>query len=133
MVVNSGYVTVNELAKAAGCSTITIHKYIEISEKSKDHLPFPDIIVLYDGNLGRPAKAIRAEDALVFVKWYKKNGGKRGAYKKLAHEVQVQVVEPKKDRTLMLLRIKQMCEDITRIGMEITGLLKDLEDIESEL
>lgn len=133
MVVNSDYVTVSELAKTAGCSTITVYNYIKISEKSEDHLPFPDIIVLYDGNLGQPAKAIRTEDALRFVEWYKKNGGKRGAYKKLIPEVQVQVAEPKKDRTLVLLRIKQMREDITRIGMEMMGLLKDLEDIESEL
>lgn len=130
---NSDYVPVREVAKAAGCSITTIHSYIKVSEKSETHLPFPDVIILHDGFSGHPTQAIRAEDALAFVDWYKKSGGKRGSIKALQKVKPIEDVKQKDDRVKLLLRIDRMRKDITRIGMEMMGLLHDLEEIENGL
>lgn len=130
---DSNYVPVLEVAKAANCSITTIHSYIEVSEKSVTHLPFPDVITLYDGFSGHPTKAIRTEDALVFIEWYKEYGGKRGSKKALAYIKPVEDVKQKDDRVKLLLRIDRMRKDITRIGTEMMGLLHDLEEIENGL
>lgn len=130
---NVNYVPVKEIAKAASCSITTIHNYIEISEKNESRLPFPDVIVLHDGFSGHPTKAIRTEDALRFVEWYKEHGGKRGSKKALQIEKPVEDVKQKDDRVKLLLKIDRMRKDITRIGMEMMGLLHDLEEIENRL
>lgn len=130
---NSEYVPVREVAKAADCTISTIHNYIKVSEESETRLPFPDVIVLHDGFSGHPTQAIRTEDALRFVEWYKEHGGKRGSMKALQYMKPVEDAKQKDDRVKLLLRIDRMRKDITRIGVEMMGLLRDLEEIENGL
>lgn len=130
---DSNYVPVKEVAKAASCTITTIHGYIKVSEESETHLPFPDVIVLHDGFSGHPTQAIRTEDALRFVEWYKEHGGKRGSKKALQYMKPVEDAKQKDDRVMMLLKIDKMRKDITQIGMQMMGLLHDLEEIENRL
>lgn len=130
---DSNYVPVREVAKAAECTITTIHGYIKVSEKSETHLPFPDVIILHDGFSGHPTQAIRTEDALRFVEWYKEHGGKRGSRKTLQYMKPVEDVKQKDDRVKLLLKIDKMRKDITQIGMQMMGLLHDLEEIENKL
>lgn len=130
---DSNYVPVREVAKAADCTITTIHGYIKVSENSETHLPFPDVIVLHDGFSGHPTQAIRTEDALRFVEWYKKYGGKRGSKKALQYMKPVEDVKQKDDRVKLLLKIDKIRKDITQIGIQMMGLLHDLEEIENGL
>lgn len=131
---NVDYIPILEVAKAAGCTVTTIRNYIKMAEKSETHLPFPDTIVLYDGNNGRPTRAIRAEDAIVFANWYKKFGGKRGSCKALG--VVKNVEEEKKKRenaTVLKSQLSALKKEVTKIGVELMNLLTKIDEIEKRL
>ena len=129
---NVDYVPIQEVAKTVGCSDTTIWNYVKMSEESESHLPFPDTIVLYDGNMGRPTRAIRVEDVVVFANWYKKNGGKRGSYK--AFKDSIKNVEEKCDDTAPLkLELEELKRKVMDIGTKMIDLINEIDKIEKRL
>ena len=130
---NVDYVPIPEVAKTVGCSDTTIWNYVRMSEESETHLPFPDTIVLYDGNMGRPTRAIRVEDVIVFANWYKKNGGKRGSYKAFKDSIK-NVEEEKCDNTAPLkLELEELKKKVIDIGTQMIGLINEIDKIEKRL
>ena len=132
---NVDYVPIPEVAKTVGCSDTTIWNYVRMSEESETHLPFPDTIVLYDGNMGRPTRAIRVEDVIVFANWYKKHGGKRGSYKAFKDSIKNVVEEEEKrdDTAPLKLEIEELKKKVTDIGIQMIDLINEIDKIEKRL
>ena len=130
---NVDYVPIPEVAKTVGCCATTIWNYVRMSEESETHLPFPDTIVLYDGNMGHPTRAIRVEDVIVFANWYKKHGGKRGSYKAFKDYIK-KVEEEKRDDTASLkLELEELKKKVVDIGTQMIGLISEIDKIEKRL
>ena len=130
---NVDYVPIPEVAKTVGCSDTTIWNYVKMSEESESHLPFPDTIILYDGNMGRPTRAIRVEDVIVFANWYKKHGGKRGSYKAFKDYIK-NVEEEKRDDTAPLKsEIKELKREVIGTITKMIDLIDEIDKIEKRL
>ena len=131
---NVDYVPIPEVAKTVGCCDTTIWNYVRMSEESETHLPFPDTIVLYDGNMGRPTRAIRVEDVIVFANWYKKHGGKRGSYKAFKDSIKNVEEEEKRDDTALLKsELEELKKKVTDIGIQMIDLINEIDKIEKRL
>lgn len=130
---NVDYVPIQEVAKTVGCSDTTIWNYVKMSEESESHLPFPDTIVLYDGNKGRPTRAIRVEDVIVFANWYKKHGGKRGSYKSFKESIKNVEEEKHDDTALLKLEFEELKSKVIDIGTKMIDLINEIDKIEKRL
>lgn len=130
---NVDYVPIQEVAKTVGCSDTTIWNYVKMSEESESHLPFPDTIVLYDGNMGRPTRAIRAEDVIVFADWYRKHGGKRGSYKTFKDSIKNVEEEKHDDTALLKLEFEELKRKVVDIGTKMIDLINEIDKIEKRL
>lgn len=130
---NVDYVPIQEVAKTVGCSDTTIWNYVKMSEESESHLPFPDTIVLHDGNMGRPTLAIRAEDVIVFADWYRKHGGKRGSYKAFKDSIKNVEEEKHDDTALLKLEFEELKRKVVDIGTKMIDLINEIDKIEKRL
>lgn len=131
---NVDYVPILEVAKTVGCSDTTIWNYVRLSEESESHLPFPDTITLYDGNTGRPTRAIRVEDVITFANWYRENGGKRGSYKAFRDSIKVNVEEKKRDdAALFTSELEELKKEVINIGAQMLDLISKIDKIEKRL
>lgn len=130
---NVDYVPIQEVAKTVGCSDTTIWNYVKMSEESESHLPFPDTIVLYDGNMGRPTRAIRVEDVIAFANWYKKHGGKRGSYKAFKDSIENVEEEKHNDTALLKLEFEELKRKVIDIGTKMIDLINEIDKIEKRL
>ena len=130
---NVDYVPIQEVAKTVGCSDTTIWNYVKMSEESEAHLPFPDTIVLYDGNMGRPTRAIRVEDVIAFANWYKKNGGKKGSYKAFKDSIKNVEEEKHDDTALLKLEFEELKRKVVDIGTKMIDLIDEIDKIEKRL
>ena len=82
--------------------------------------------------MGRPTRAMRVEDVIVFANWYKKNGGKRGSYK--AFKDSIKNVEEKCDGTApLILELEELKKKVVDIGTQMIGLINEIDKIEKRL